>query len=419
MKIAFLGYGIEAESAYKYFAKQYPDADFVVYENKPAAKNVLPNNIEFHGNIENFENIDADIVVRTPAVNPKNITTRGKVTSVTKLFFESCPAPIIGVTGTKGKGTTASLIAEILKTVGKKVWLVGNIGEPALNILDEVQPEDIVVYELSSFQLWDLEISPHVAVVLMVEPEHLDVHDSFEDYTKAKANITKYQNPSDIVVYLDRDSTSSQIAKVSSGKKIDYHVLDGENIEIDGQFICKKNEVGLLGHHNLENIYAAITAAWQFTKDIEAISKTIKSFTGLPHRLEFVREVNNIRFYDDSFSSAPPSTKVAIRSFEEPVILIAGGYDRGLDYSDLAEAINKQKNVKKVLLIGQTKGKISELLTNVPYELMNDFQSTVREAYKIAEPGDVVLLSPGCASFDMFKNFTERGDEFKNLVNKL
>ena len=198
MNIAILGYGVEGESAYRYYRAKYPDAIFTAYDNKPEPKNPLPSDVRFVGNREDFKGITADIAIKTPPIAPWNVGVTGTVTSITREFIKNCPAPIIGVTGTKGKGTTASLIRSILDAAGKKTWLVGNIGIGALDVLDQIQSEDIVVYELSSFQLWDCDVSPHVAVVLGIEPEHLDVHRDFDDYVRAKANIGRHQSNKDI-----------------------------------------------------------------------------------------------------------------------------------------------------------------------------------------------------------------------------
>ncbi len=418
MKIALLGYGIEGQSAYRHYSYHFPDASFEIYDNAATSKFTIPPQVKFIGGAKDFHDIKADIIVRTPAIHPDKVSSLGKITSVTQEFFTTCQAPIIGVTGTKGKGTTASLIAHILKQAGKKVWLVGNIGMPALDILDQIKPSDVVVYELSSFQLWDLKRSPSVAVVLMIEPEHLNVHDDFDNYIEAKANIAKHQLVGDTVIYFAENETSCHIAEQSPAKKIAYKVEKSDKITIQGVDIMLKNEVGLRGKHNLENIYAAIHAAWQFTQNIEVIADAVRGFTGLPHRLQEVATKQGVLFVDDSFSSAPPATKVAIKSFSEPIILIAGGFDRRLEYTDLAEAINHQKNIKKVLLIGQTRDAIARHLYEDSYELLDNLEQAVIRAKELAESGDVVLLSPGCASFDMFTNFIERGDTFKELAEK-
>ncbi len=424
MKIALLGYGVEGESAYKYYSRTQPDAQFLIYDNAEQPKYDIPSGVEFVGSVADFYDIDADIVVKTPAISPDKVSSTGKITSVTREFFDKCPAPIIGVTGTKGKGTTCTLIYEILKAAGKKVFLVGNIGAPALDILADVTADSIVIYELSSFQLWDLEKSPHIAVILMIDSEHLDVHADLKDYIMAKSNIISHQLPNDMAIYYSDNDTSRLIGEATVAKKVPFNVPDDENVEVDGQKIINRSDIKLIGEHNLQNVYAAILATWHYTQDVGIISSVLRKYRGLPHRLEIVAEKKGVTFVNDSFSSAPSSTIAAIRSFTQPEILIAGGFDRGLQYDDLAKSIVDQKNIKKVLLIGQTKMKVANSLDKLQWDNYlidetNDFKSIVQSAVQLASRGDVVLLSPGCPSFDMFKNFTERGEEFRKLVGEL
>lgn len=429
MKIALLGYGIEGESAYKYYSGIYSGAEFVIYDNAEVPKYEIPKGAEFVGSAKDFHDVDADIVVKTPAITPENVSSRGKITSVTREFFNACTAPIIGVTGTKGKGTTCTLIAKMLEASGKKVWLVGNIGKPALDILSQVQEDDVIVYELSSFQLWDVEKSPETAIVLLVEPDHLNVHSSMEDYVKAKANIAKYQKPSDNMIFHPSNLRSQEIAQLSPGNKQRYCTPEGayvknENIIIADQTVCSVSDVGLLGEHNLENICAAVTAAWHYTQDITAIAKVISEFEGLPHHTEKIRELNGVIYYDDSFSSAPSATIAAIKSFTTPEIVIIGGSEKNADFDDLIEVITKQRNIKKIILMGETAPSIAKLLEEAGearfvVDQTKDFTKIISRAREIAESGDVVLLSPGCPSFDMFNNFTHRGEEFARIVSEL
>ncbi len=429
MKIAIAGFGLEGEANYNYWKACFPDAEITIYDEHKLTEDI-PTGAKLVTGEGVFGNLDGyDLVVRTASLNPNKIKTDGKIWSATNEFFEKCPAQIIGVTGTKGKGTTSTLIYEVLKSAGKDVYLAGNIGKPMLEILPEVKSGDIVVLELSSFQLWDLKKSPHVAVVLMVEPDHLNIHDDLDDYVGAKANIACYQTPTDALYYHPTNQFAAQIAATSSARKHHYmtsesaHIKDGE-IVIEGQKICSVAQVGLLGEHNLENICAAISAAWEFTQDVEAIAKAIRSFKGLPNRLEFVRDLDGVKYYNDSFSSAPSAAEAAIKSFSQPEILICGGYDKGINYTHLAKAISEQKNIKKVVLIGQTKDKIADELKKVNFANFDilqtqDFKSIVEHASNLAESGDVVILSPGCASFDMFKDFYERGEQFKQIVCEL
>ena len=427
MKVAIAGFGLEGMSNFNYWSKL--GADITIFDEKQPTQEV-PAGVSIVVGQDTFTKINGfDLVIRTAGLRPDKIKTDDRVWSSTNEFFEKCPAPIIGVTGTKGKGTTASLIAQMLSNDEKNVHLLGNIGVPALDILPTIKPDDIVVFELSSFQLWDLTRSPETAVVLMIEPEHQDVHSSLEEYVNAKSNIAKFQTEDDLIIYHPNNPFSAKVAENSKARKMQYmkpsgaYVIGGQ-IVIGDIAVALSQEVGLIGEHNLENICAAITAAWRYTKNITAIQSAIKTFKGLPNRLEFVKEVRGVKFYNDSYSSAPGATIAAIKSFSEPEVLICGGFDRGLDYSELALAISLQKNIKKVLLMGQTKTSIADHLAKVGFlnfELLdgNDFKGFIQIAKDAAEPGDIVVLSPGCASFDMFKDFNDRGNQFKKIVEEL
>lgn len=427
MKVAIAGFGLEGMSNFNYWSKL--GADITIFDEKQPTQKV-PAGVSIVVGQDTFTKINGfDLVIRTAGLRPDKIKTDDRVWSSTNEFFEKCPAPIIGVTGTKGKGTTASLIAQMLSNDEKNVHLLGNIGVPALDILPTIKSDDIVVFELSSFQLWDLTRSPETAVVLMIEPEHQDVHSSMEEYVNAKSNIAKFQTEDDLIIYHPNNPFSAKVAENSKARKMQYmkpsgaYVIGGQ-IVIGDIAVALSQEVGLIGEHNLENICAAITAAWRYTKNITAIQSAIKTFKGLPNRLEFVKEVRGVKFYNDSYSSAPGATIAAIKSFSEPEVLICGGFDRGLDYSELALSISLQKNIKKVLLMGQTKTSIADHLAKVGFlnfELLdgNDFKGFIQIAKDAAEPGDIVVLSPGCASFDMFKDFNDRGNQFKKIVEEL
>lgn len=424
MKIAILGYGVEGESVYNYYHAQYPDAQFVVYDNKTEPKNQLPEGVEFVGGVKDFKGIEADLAIKTPAIAPWLVEVSGEVTTMTREFMKVCPAPIIGVTGTKGKGTTASLIKSILDAAGKRTWLVGNIGLGAFDVLDQISPDDIVVYELSSFQLWDIDVSPHVAVVLGIEPEHLDVHRDFDDYLNAKANIAVHQKETDTIVYKESNEWSKQIAFRSSATKIPYANQGGAYSD-DGYFyyqehkLCTVSVLRIFGEHNVENACAAIVAAWQWAQDPAMIERGLSSFKGLPYRIELVRELDGVSYYNDSYSTSPAAIGVALKAVANPTILIAGGYDRGFNYEEAASVITAHSEIKKVLLIGQTGPKVARHLAKGTYEILDNFTTAVTRAKELATAGDAVLLSPGFASFDMFKNFNDRGRQFTELVGEL
>lgn len=432
MKLAILGFGVEGLSAYNHF-KDQEGIEITIFDAAKVPRIPLPDTVRFVS-IENNDFGDLhgfDKLIRTPSIAPSRIVTDGEISSVMQEFFGLCPTRnIIGVTGTKGKGTISTLIRDILQQAGKRVHLAGNVGISVLDILPEVQPDDIVVIELSSFQLWDMQVSPHVAVVGMIEPEHLEIHADFADYLAAKANIAKWQQPDDVVVYHPTNEFSAQIAQQSKGRKIRYNTPEGAqilygDIVVQGHAVAARGEVQIPGEHNLENICAAVTAAWQFIKNTGAIRRAIKEFTGLEHRLEFVREIGGVEYYNDSISTTPGSVRAALNSFTpaNEILIIGGQYDKGVDFSDLAAELARQKP-KKVWFVGPMGQKIFELARSAGYqngELLLEWRMSevVRKAAAIAEPGDFVVLSPAVASFGDFNNYQERGQKFKEAVEEL
>ncbi len=414
MNIALAGFGQEGRASYEYWST--PENTLTIADEREIIDG-LPDGVPTILGADAFAKLgEFDLIIRSPGVNPKKLPYGEKVWSPTNEFFAKCPAPIIGVTGTKGKGTTSSLIAGILKTAGKTVHLVGNIGTPALTELPKIKSDDIVVFELSSFQLWDIKKSPRVAVVLGIEADHLNVHDSMDDYVAAKANIVRFQTADDLTVFNRNNQIAVQIASQSSARKAEYPIELGDVV----------STIQLPGPHNVENASAAVAAVQDYVTDPEVLKQGIGSFTGLPHRIKFVREVGGVRFYDDSYSSAPAASIAALKSFNDPKIIILGGYEKQADFSELGGYIANDTTVKKALLIGQTKNRIADAFTALGigserYEIMEStvFADIIRRAYESAEAGDVVLLSPGCASFDMFNNFTERGEQFVSLVAEL
>jgi len=433
MKIAIAGYGIEGESNYQYWNKDGNEVFIVDEKDQPStpiptgAKTMLGSGV--------FEKLKGfDLVIRTAGLAPKKIQTDGKVWSSTNEFLEQCPAQIIGVTGTKGKGTTSSLIASMLKASGKKTWLVGNIGVAPLSVLPQISPEDFVVMEMSSFQLWDAVRSPHIAVVLGIEPDHLDVHADFNEYVEAKSNIRRYQTENDICFYHPTNDSANRIAHSSQhGRAIQYASNQPGSVYFengwfmqDGQQICPRESLKLIGNHNVENACGAISVALAYNISNQDIAKGLESFEGLPHRLEFVRNLDGVDYYNDSFSSNPTATVAGILSFDKPIVLIVGGRDKGADFSHLLElAQNRASQIRTVLLIGESKNMLAELFrqkaSNVSITLSDatDMNQVISDARSHARSGDVVLLSPACASFDMFKDFYQRGDLFRSIVQSL
>lgn len=363
---------------------------------------------------DRFDKLDRfDLLVRSPGVYRYRKELEGlNVTSKTKLFFDLFPREkIIGVTGTKGKGTTSTLIYEILKEAGKKVVLGGNIGAGIFDYIDKEKDIDFVILELSSFQLIDLEKSPHIAVVLMVTSEHLNWHKSVDEYVEAKANIVSHQTKNDFAIVNKDYPNSVKIGKAAKGGLI---WVSGKDIDL---------KTKLRGEHNKENIAAAVAVA----KIVGAPYKNVvKNFKGLEYRLEEVAKKNNILFINDSFSTTPETAIAAIKSFTEPIILIVGGSSKNSDFSNLGKAIVNAKNIKKVILIGGEAERIKKALidsglrrNDMLIENAKNMVEIVEMAYNNAVSGDVVLLSPACASFDMFKSYKDRGQQFKDAVNKL
>ena len=426
MKIAIAGYGIEGESSYKYWSKDSQNNIVIVNEGQPKCD--FPVGATVINSDDAFSHLQGyDIVMRTAGLAPRKIKTDGKIWSATNEFFAKCPATIIGVTGSKGKSTTVSLIASILREAGKKVWLLGNIGEPSLDVLHDIKNDDMVVYELSSFQLWDLEKSPHIAVVLFIEQEHLDVHTDIDEYVNAKSNITRYQSTDDLLVYNQLNQYASRIAAISKAQKIGYtdeksaHVKE-DNFYYGEQKICSIKALQILGKHHLDNTCAAIDAIWNYTSDCSVIEKGLRSFYGLPHRLQFVAEVNGVKYFDDSIATTPTSAIAALRTFDCPKVIILGGSSKGSDFSGLAEEL-KLHDVKAIL-IGDEAVNISKACDQAGftgYEIMDNPTAVkiVNRAQKLAKEGSVVLLSPASASFGLFKNYADRGDQFSAAVRAL
>ncbi len=442
MRIAILGYGKQGVSALEYWG---PKNDITICDQNDIT---VPHGVEKRtgkGYLKDLEHFD--LIVRSPAIHPKDIIAANsehvirKVTTVTEEFFRVCPAPVIGVTGTKGKGTTSALITKILQTAGKRTHLGGNIGTPPLDLLKEdIRPSDYVVLELANFQLIDLKFSPKIAVCLMVVPEHLDWHSDIKEYITAKQQLFRYQPDDGLAIYNRLSDYSSEVAGVSPALKISYEVppknekpaeqngayVLGEAIYYDGEKVCNVSDVKLLGRHNLENVCAAIAATWDIIdNDPSVIVKALADYTGLPHRLELVREKDGIKFYNDSFSATPQAAAAAMGAIPGQKVMICGGFDRGLSMQPIADGIVQKNNlVVHAVLMGQTGQKIAQELQNLGFKdyTVSDaksLQEIVELARSKAKANQSIVLSPGCASFDMFKNFEFRGNEYKKIVNEL
>ena len=380
-----------------------------------------------------LDNLSADLVFRTPGMHPGNpaivaLQEQGaEITSEMEVFFEVCPCTKIAVTGSDGKTTTTTLVSEMLKAGGHKVWLGGNIGTPLLPLVRQMKETDFAVVELSSFQLMDMRRSPHVALITNLAPNHLDIHKDMEEYVESKKNIYRFQSEADIlVVNADNDITAplagpgATRAFSRAGKDVRVRLEDGV-IYRDGTAVLKKSDILLPGEHNVENYMAAIAVVEGLVED-EVIRTVAKTFGGVAHRIELVRIKDGVRYYNDSIASSPSRTIAGLRSFSEKVILIAGGYDKHIPYDVLGTEICA--HVKKLFLCGATAPQIRAAVGNCPMDKpeMTDcgkFEVAVKAAAAAAEAGDVVLMSPASASFDEFKNFAVRGDFFKKLIMEL
>ena len=384
-----------------------------------------------------------NIIFRSPSCLPNTLQLvseqkRGAiVTSEIEMLMNTCPCKIIGVTGSDGKTTTTTLIYEILKAGGYNCHLGGNLGIPLFTKVKDFKEDDILILELSSFQLMGMEISPDISVITNISPNHLDKHSSYEEYIEAKKNIFYYQDEQGKVVLNYDNAITRKFASEAEGKVVffsskekldDGIIYDKKCIKEckDGvrEHILDVKDVHLRGVHNYENICAAI-AATEGLVDKETQINAIKNFKGVEHRLEFVREIDGVKWYNDSIGTSPSRTIAGLNSFKEKIVLIAGGYDKNLDYAPMAKPI--LKNVSKLILMGKTAGKIYDAVmkeiekkhTVFPMYRCTSLEQCVERARKVAKPGEIVLFSPASASFDMFKNFEERGKKFKECVNNL
>lgn len=392
-----------------------------------------------------LDNLDEfDVVYRTPGMyynHPKLVEARARgvvVTSEMESFFDFCPCKIYAVTGSDGKTTTTTIISEFLKAEGYKVWLGGNIGKALLPRIESVSENDVAVVELSSFQLISMRESPDVAVITNIAPNHLDVHGTMEEYIGAKCNLLDHQTAfSKTVLNLDNAETM----KLESHVRGSLHTFSRlENVRVgayldhernlcysDGRRITKilpADEIKIPGEHNVENYLAAICAVWGDVS-VDSMRKVAHEFSGVEHRIEFVRELDGVKYYNDSIASNPTRVIAGLKSFNRKIIIIAGGYDKLIPFEPLAQPVNEF--VKVLILMGATADKIEKAVTDTPYynpdslKILHasDMQDAVNLARKYANRGDIVSLSPACASFDMYKNFEIRGQHYKQLVREL
>ncbi len=408
MKIALLGYGKEGQAVEKYFKSHEKNVEIDIM------KDFDPTEIR-HKNYSSY-----DIIFRSPSVPPLGLPNES---SVTKYFFDHCPCPIIGVTATKGKGTTCSFIKALLDAEKADVHLVGNIGTPAIEALDNLKPTSVVVYEMSSFQLWDLEKSPHIAIVGQLEPDHLNIHKDYEDYLNAKSNICKHQTADDYCIFYQENPESLKIANKSKAHKIPYPFDIPTKIA---------DAITIPGEHNKNNFLAALAAVAsyqnispdEYLKAHEAnILAGLKAFKGLPHRLEYLRTINDVKYYDDNFSTNPSSTRVAVNSFpHDKLVIIVGGRDK-TNNEDLPEIyeILRSQNIAKIILMGESGHDLAQKYQDDKFVLVESLKEAIDAAKEAAEAiaPAIVLMSPSAASFDMFENVYDRGAKFQDIIKSL
>ncbi|WP_291637177.1 UDP-N-acetylmuramoyl-L-alanine--D-glutamate ligase [Clostridium sp.] len=380
-----------------------------------------------------------DVIFKTPSMridNPALIKAKEEgtyITSEMEEFIKYCPAKIYGVTGSDGKTTTTTIIYNILKKEGYKTWVGGNIGTPLFANIEEITNNDKVVLELSSFQLMTMTVSTDVAIVTNLSPNHLDIHKDMKEYIDAKKNVFKYQSDGDLIILNKDNALTYELRKESKGKvkcfSIREKIEDGAYFQNDKLFImnkvvCNLEEIKLKGMHNIQNLLTAFCAT-QDEVSVASMREVATTFVGVPHRGEFVREVDGVKYYNDSIASSPTRTIASLKAFEKPVILIAGGYDKQIPFEPLAQ--EAYLNIKTLILVGATKYKIKEVFERVLKEkkisleiiLADSFNEAICIAKVVAKPGDIVTMSPACASFDMFQNFEVRGNKFKEIVMSL
>ena len=388
-----------------------------------------------------LEDLTEDVIFRSPGIMPHTpqlaaaVARGAELTSEMEAFFQLCPCPILAVTGSDGKTTTTTIIAGLLKAAGRTVWVGGNIGTPLLDRVDEMRPDHLAVLELSSFQLMTMTRSPHIAVVTNVSPNHLDKHTDMDEYVAAKGNLLAHQAHGDRAVLNFDDPIAASFARTAPGDVVWFSrqgTPEGEAVFCqDGAIwvrglraVLERRDILLPGEHNVENYMAAIAAVKDMV-EADAIRDFARNFGGVEHRIELCGVIRGARWYNDSIGTSPTRTIAGLRSFDQKVILIAGGYDKHIPFDDLGPEIVER--VKLLLLTGDTAGKIRACVENAPgYDPLatpivetDDLAGAVEAAYAAAGEGDVVILSPACAAFDRFKNFMERGRVFKELVHRL
>ena len=451
-KIAVLGLGVSNIPAIIYLDRLgaiiYAHDRIETLEDKHDEIKKL-DNIRFYLGEENLKDLDkVDYILRSPGVKSflpeiEEAVNKGvKLTSEIELLVEYAPCKIIGITGSAGKTTTTTLVTEILKDAGYNVWTGGNIGIPLFTKLDEIKEDDIIVLELSSFQLMTMKKSPDVSLVTNIYEDHLDYHRNFEEYVIAKTNIFSHQKENDICILNYDSEFTKDFEKIISDNNLKNNVVYfSENmLDKNGAYLKDGNiyynedgnvihiidtsKLKLKGNKNYLNVCSAICAVKPFV-EFSSIVKSLEKFKGVEHRIEYVTTKNGVEYYNDSISTTPGKAMAALTAFDKKIILIAGGYDKNLDYSNIGAYIIKA--CKEVILLGSTTEKIYDSIINdkeynkedINIQKVNSLEEAVVLASKNANSGDIVIMSPASASFDMFKSYKQRGNIFKELVNSL
>ena len=417
-KILILGLGREGKSTLEFIKHELPEAEVAIADQKPIEDDTVVNITTYTGDnyLECCKNYD--IIMKAPGVIIKDLlddATKAKITSQTDLFMQAFGAQTIGITGTKGKSTTSTLTHHVLTAAGKETLLVGNIGKPCFDVLDQITPQTIIVYELSAHQLEFIKASPHIAVLLNLYEEHFDHYLTPEHYYAAKKNIYRFQTANDLLIFGDifQHATREEIAALPFSK-----------IDIAKTEIVPRSEIRtkLIGDHNRLNIQVVAAIAYALRIDGEVFKQAVAEFEGLPHRLEYVGTYSHIKFYNDSIATAQEATINAIKALGDVDTIILGGMDRGLDYHPLINVI-RRSNVRNVLLLPDTDKRMQAIFSEDKYLQgifrVANMREAVAKAYEVTTPSKSCLLSPAAASYNTYKNFEERGNDFKDLVKKL
>lgn len=448
-KIAIIGLGTSNIPLIEYFINTKSIVS--VFDNREIEKLdekvvelIKKYNLKYYlgeGNLKHL--VGFDYIFRSPSCRPDTpeiveaVRNGAILTSEIEKVLELTPSTVIGITGSDGKTTTTTLTYELLKNNGYKCFLGGNIGTPLFTQIKDMRPEDYVVLELSSFQLMDMKISPKIAIVTNITPNHLNVHKDYQEYIDSKKNIFLHQKEGDLLIINYDNEITKDFIKDAKGKVIYFshkEVLNNgfcfdesdKTIKLcdNGirKHLVKQKNMKLRGEHNCENACAAIAATYELISE-ESMINTIENFGGVEHRLEFIREINGVKWFNDSIGTSPTRTIAGLNSFDEKIVLIAGGYDKHLDYTPIAKPIIE--NVSKLILMGATADKIENAVREelqkqnktMPIYRCNTLNEVIEKANDVAEVGEVVLFSPASASFDLFRNFEERGNKFKEIVN--